>query len=62
MKECRKSVAKIKTKFRLILYANLQTLYIKEKVAITCTATLNKHEDIKREYKKNFVLVHRFKI
>ena len=35
---------------------------IKEKVAITCTATLNKHEDIKREYKKNFVLVHRFKI
>ena len=62
MKECRKSVAKIKTKFRLILYANLQTLYTKEKVAITCTATLNKHEDIKREYKKNFVLVHRFKI
>ncbi len=39
-----------------------KTLYTKEKVAITCTATLNKHEDIKREYKKNFVLVHRFKI
>ena len=24
-----------------------KTLYTKEKVAITCTATLNKHEDIK---------------
>jgi hypothetical protein len=26
--------------------------YIKEKVAVKKAATLNKHEDIKREYKK----------
>ena len=33
---------------------SLQKQTIKEKVATITAATLNKHEDIKREYKKSF--------